>query len=202
MCFVMRLYYFSLLFLAFLVFGCDSKKPKDSQDKDRVENSSISSVGYNQKLEVVRANFKRINSIKHWTVIDSVELDDSTEGGQAKFYFANKQLQKIVAVYYGESGKNVIEYYLLDSKLSFVYREDIRYNRPIYWNESDDDEKFDSEKSAISKTRSYFFNDVLFEQIKETKESQEILKDHLEKQQESIQADYSSLKQLSLVRQI
>ena len=201
MCFVMRIYYFNILFITFLVFGCDSKKSKDSQAKIGVENSSISSVDYNQKMEVIRANFKRINSMKNWTVVDSVELDDSTEGGQAKFYFANKQLQKIVAVYYGESGKNVIEYYLLDSKLSFVFRKEFRYNRPIYWNELDDEE-FDLNKSIITETRSYFYKDVLFEQVEKSKELHEVLNENLEKEQESIKEDYNTLKQMSLVRQI
>lgn len=201
MCFVMRIYYFGVLILTFLLFGCDSKETKVTSQNVISENPSISSVDSDEKMNAIRDNFKRINSIKNWTVIDSVELEGSTEGGQAKFYFANKQLQKIVAVYYGESGKNVIEYYLLDSKLSFVFKKEFRYNRPIYWNEPND-EKFDLDKSVITETRSYFYKDVLFEQIKSTKETHEIIKESLEKEQELIKTDYNTLKQLSLVRQI
>ena len=201
MCLDMRIYYFNILFITFLVFGCDSKMTNVSQTQRTFENSLDTSLSSNEKMEIIRNNFKRINSIKNWTVIDSVELEGSTEGGQAKFYFANKQLQKIVAVYYGESGKNVIEYYLLDSKLSFVFRKEFRYNRPIYWNEPND-EKFDLDKSVITETRSYFYKDVLFEQIKSTKETNDILKENLVKEQKLIEADYNSLKQLSLVRQI
>ena len=201
MCFVMRIYYFNILFITFLVFGCDSKMTNVSQTQRTFENSLDTSLSSNEKMEIIRNNFKRINSIKNWTVVDSVELDDSTEGGQAKFYFANKQLQKIVAVYYGESGKNVIEYYLLDSKLSFVFRKEFRYNRPIYWNELDDEE-FDLNKSIITETRSYFYKDVLFEQVEKSKELHEVLNENLEKEQESIKEDYNTLKQMSLVRQI
>lgn len=201
MCLDMRIYYFNILFITFLVFGCDSKMTNVSQTQRTFENSLDTSLSSNEKMEIIRNNFKRINSIKNWTVIDSVELEGSTEGGQAKFYFANKQLQKIIAVYYGESGKNVIEYYLLDSKLSFVFRKEFRYNRPIYWNEPND-EKFDLDKSVITETRSYFYKDVLFEQIKSTKETNDILKENLGKEQKLIEADYNSLKQLSLVRQI
>ena len=197
----MRIYYFNILFITFLVFGCDSKMTNVSQTQRTFENSLDTSLSSNEKMEIIRNNFKRINSIKNCTVIDSVELEGSTEGGQAKFYFANKQLQKIIAVYYGESGKNVIEYYLLDSKLSFVFRKEFRYNRPIYWNEPND-EKFDLDKSVITETRSYFYKDVLFEQIKSTKETNDILKENLVKEQKLIEADYNSLKQLSLVRQI
>ena len=62
--------------------------------------------------------------------------------------------------------------------------------------------KFDLDKSVITETRSYFYKDVLFEQIKSTKETNDILKENLVKEQKLIEADYNSLKQLSLVRQI
>lgn len=197
----MKIYYILTFFVSFAMISCNSSTSNSLETKVISENQSSLSSDFDDKMEKIRANFKRINSIKNWTVIDSVELYNSTEGGQAKFYFANKQLQKIEAVYYGESGKAVVEYYLLESKLSFVFRKEFRYNRPIYWNESGD-EKFDLEKSKIFETRSYFYKDSLFEQIKSSEEKKEILNNNLEKEQQSIKADFNELKQLSLVRQI
>ncbi|WP_177760794.1 hypothetical protein [Flavobacterium sp. I3-2] len=197
----MKIYYILTFFVSFTMISCNSSTSNSLETKVISENQSSLSSDFDDKIEKIRANFKRINSIKNWTVIDSVELYNSTEGGQAKFYFANKQLQKIEAVYYGESGKAVVEYYLLESKLSFVFRKEFRYNRPIYWNESGD-EKFDLEKSKIFETRSYFYKDSLFEQIKSSEEKKEILNNNLEKEQQSIKADFNELKQLSLVRQI
>lgn len=110
-------------------------------------------------------------------------------------------MQKIVAVYYGETGQAIEGYYLLDSKLSFVFRKEFRYNRPIYWDERND-EKFDFDKSIITETRSYFYKDVLFEQIKSSEGNIEILNDNLEKEQESIKINFNKLKQMSLTRQI
>lgn len=197
----MKIYYILTFFVSFAMISCNSSTSNSLETKVISENQSSLSSDFDDKIEKIRANFKRINSIKNWTVIDSVELYNSTEGGQAKFYFANKQLQKIEAVYYGESGKAVVEYYLLESKLSFVFRKEFRYNRPIYWNESGD-EKFDLEKSKIFETRSYFYKDSLFEQIKSSEEKKETLNNNLEKEQQSIKADFNELKQLSLVRQI
>lgn len=197
----MKIYYILTFFVSFAMISCNSSTSNSLETKVISENQSSLSSDIDDKMEKIRANFKRINSIKNWTVIDSVELYNSTEGGQAKFYFANKQLQKIEAVYYGESGKAVVEYYLLESKLSFVFRKEFRYNRPIYWNESGD-EKFDLEKSKIFETRSYFYKDSLFEQIKSSEEKKETLNNNLEKEQQSIKADFNELKQLSLVRQI
>lgn len=188
-------------FVSFAIFSCNSSVSNNAETKVISENQSSSSSDFDDKMEAIRANFKRINSIKNWTVVDSVELYNSTEGGQAKFYFANKKLQKVEAIYYGETGKSVVEYYLLDSKLSFVFRKDFRYNRPIYWSESND-EKFDLDKSKITETRSYFYKDSLFEQIKSTENKKETLMNNLEKEQESIKKDFIELKKLSLVRQI
>lgn len=197
----MKVYYILTFFVSFAMFSCNSSTSNKVETKIISENQSSLSSDFDDKMEKIRANFKRINSIKNWTVIDSVELYNSTEGGQAKFYFANKQLQKIEAVYYGESGKVIEEYYLLESKLSFVFRKEFRYNRPIYWNEQND-EKFDFDKSIITETRSYFYKDSLFEQIKSSEEKKETLNNNLEKEQQSIKADFNELKQLSLVRQI
>ena len=144
---------------------------------------------------------KKINNIHKWTVVDSVDLFESTEGGEAKFYFSNKQLQKISVIYFGETGKTIEDYYLLDSKLSFVFRKELRYNRPIFWDEPDD-EKFDIDKSIITETRSYFYKDVLFEQIISSEGNKEIRNDNLENEQESIKTNFNKLKQMSLTRQI
>lgn len=197
----MKVYYILTFFVSFAIFSCNSSVSNNAETKVISENQSSSSSDFDDKMEAIRANFKRINSIKNWTVVDSVELYNSTEGGQAKFYFANKKLQKVEAIYYGETGKSVVEYYLLDSKLSFVFRKDFRYNRPIYWSESND-EKFDLDKSKITETRSYFYKDSLFEQIKSTENKKETLMNNLEKEQESIKKDFIELKKLSLVRQI
>lgn len=201
----MKSFLLILLSCSFLLISCKKDKKRndaDSQDKIVLKsNEVVNNINFEKEIQLIKDNFHRINAIKKWTVIDSVDLYETTEGGEAKFYFSNKKLQKIVAVYYGEAGQAVEEYYLLDSKLSFVFRKDFSYNRPIYWDEPND-EKFSFDKSIITETRSYFYKDVLFEQIKTSEDNKEILNDNLEKEQESIKMIFNKLKQMSLTRQI
>lgn len=75
------------------------------------------------RLKPIRENFKRINSITNWTSIDTEELSESTEGGEAKFYYQNGQLEKIVTRHYGETFQLLTEYYLLNGQLSFVFEK-------------------------------------------------------------------------------
>lgn len=122
------------------------------------------------RLKLIRANFKRINSITNWTSIDTEELSESTEGGKAKFYYKNRQLEKIVTCNYGEIGQLLTEYYLLDEQLSFVFEKSYNYNRPFYYEstamkENNDTEAFDFDKSEIIEDRSYFENGKLLHQI-------------------------------------
>lgn len=201
----MKSFLLVLFSCCFLLISCKKDKKgntDDSQDKIEVNSSEVvRNSNFDKEIQLIKDNFRSINAIKKWTVVDSVDLYESTEGGEAKFYFSNKKLQKIVAVYYGETGQAIEEYYLLDSKLSFVFRKEFRYNRPIYWDERND-EKFDFDKSIITETRSYFYKDVLFEQIKSSEGNIEILNDNLEKEQESIKTNFNKLKQMSLTRQI
>lgn len=46
-------------------------------------------------------------------------------------YFDGPTIVKVVATYYGETGKSLEEYYFADEKLIFVYRKESRYNRPL-----------------------------------------------------------------------
>lgn len=114
------------------------------------------------RLKPIQANFKRINSNTNWTSIKKKDIEgESAEGGEATYYYKNKRLEKIMARHYGEMGQVLIEYYLLNGKLSFVFEKDYKYNRPLFYNmkamkENNDTEAFDFEKSEIMETRNYF----------------------------------------------
>lgn len=114
------------------------------------------------RLKPIQANFKRINSITKWTSIRKKSIEgESAEGGEATFFFKNNRLEKILARHYGEMGQRLIEYYLLNGQLSFVFQKDYQYNRPIFYDvkamkENNDTETFDFKKSEIMETRNYF----------------------------------------------
>lgn len=123
-----------------------------------------------ERLHPIRDNFKRINATTQWTKVITKELWESTEGGEAKFYYQNNVLEKIVSKFFGETYLHLNEYYFLEGNLSFVYEKSYQYNRPIYYdermmNENFDTEYFDFEKSQIVEVRNYFENRKLILQI-------------------------------------
>lgn len=142
------------------------------------------------RLKPIKENFKRINSITKWDKIERKDVfDKSSEGGEVSYYYSDNKLEKIVAIYYGESGKYISEYYLLDDTLSFVFEQEHRYNRPIYWTpetakENGDSEAFDLKKSQISEIRSYFEKGKIIYQLPEKmlniEQKEQEIKDDLE----------------------
>ncbi|MGV0924308.1 hypothetical protein [Empedobacter tilapiae] len=137
-----------LLLIPFIIFSTFNVFAQKQKDSKKVE--VIVSKDLENKLEPIKSNFKRINSILNWTEIKEVETDDSTEGGFINYYFLNDKLEKIVVRKFGESGQYFAEYYLLNHKLSFVFEQDTTYNFPLYWKE------FDDKKSKIEDSRYYF----------------------------------------------
>jgi len=86
---------------------------------------------------VIRPNFQRINNTKNWLYVEEIEnFDLSLEGALITFYYSKSGLEKVVAELYGETGKRVIEYYLLHGRLSFIYdvvtRSDTKTERRWY----------------------------------------------------------------------
>ncbi|MGL6126626.1 hypothetical protein [Chryseobacterium artocarpi] len=136
----------------------DTVRIKESRNEEDIEPNEY----LKDRLKPIQANFKRINSITKWTSIKKKSIEgESAEGGEASFYYKNKRLEKIIARHYGETGQVLIEYYLLNGNLSFVFEKDYKYNRPLFYDqktmkENNDTEFFDFEKSEITETRNYF----------------------------------------------
>lgn len=131
------------------------KEAFNEKDTTKVENLK-------DRLKPIQANFKRINSITKWTSVEKRSIEgESAEGGEAVFYYTNKNLEKVIARHYGEMGQVLIEYYLLNGQLSFVFEKEYKYNRPLFYDvkamkENKDTEAFDFKKSKITLTRNYF----------------------------------------------
>lgn len=80
----------------------------------------------------------------------------STEGGVLVAYFDGPAIMKIVATFYGESGKASEEFYYWEGKLIFVLRTDYRYNKPL-----------SGKVVRTTMNRYYFSNDKLIRWIDE-----------------------------------
>lgn len=206
--------YFSLTLLILLFVSCgkttkeEVQKNKDSAfvKSDRFyelkETFSQEDVPVNEYfsdlLKPIRANFKRINSITDWTSVDTEELWETTEGGEATYYYQNEQLEKIITRHYSETGQLLTEYYLQNEELSFVFEKQLTYNRPFYYDtiamkENNDTEVFDFDKSEIIEDRSYFENGKLVHQINSQDCGAPFANDYLLEEQKRIRADFDKL---------
>ncbi len=171
-----NIYFFIILiFNLAITVNCQNIKSIESNDSIQLtESYKQEDLPINDyltsELQPVRDNFKRLNAIKKWAKIKKIKLLESTEGGEATYYFQNKNLEKIITHNFGETFQKLTEYYLKNGKLSFVFEKTLQYNRPIYYDsiakkENHDTEEFDINKSEIIEERSYFNNGKLLHQI-------------------------------------
>ncbi len=169
--------------------GSPNKKEKDSflikesfNQVDKPTNEYLI-----ERLKPIRENFKRINSIQmnDWSSVVTQYLEGTNEGGEVTYYHWNNELDKIVTKEYGETFQVLTEYYLMNGKLSFVYQKVLKYNRSIWKQkpEQDDKEVFDIAKSEIEETRSYFENGKLINQISSEDCGSPFSEEYLQEQQ-------------------
>lgn len=154
------------------------------------------------QLAPIRANFKRINSISKWTSTTTIELEESTEGADATFYYLNGTLEKITTRHFGETFQQLTEYYLLNDQLSFVFEKALKYNRPIFYDsvamkENNDNEAFDIKKSEIVEDRSYFAHGKLLHQVNNQDCGSPFSNEYLLDEQKRLMPDFERLKALS-----
>lgn len=129
----------------------------------------LSAVELEEKLKPVQENVRRINTIQKWSFTSKKDLGETTEGGEADFYYLDGRLEKIVMRQFGETFQKLTEFYMLDGELSFAFEKESRYNRPIYWDstamiESGDNQTWDAEKSEVTEIRNYFVEGKLLRQ--------------------------------------
>jgi hypothetical protein len=132
----------------------------------------------------IRQHYAQINSSAAKYKRVKKELSGfSAEGGELVAYFHGPSVMKMVATYFGESGKASEEYYFWDGKLIFVLRKDHRYNKPL-----------SGKIISTKEDRFYFSNDKLIRWIDENaKEVASDKPEYAEKQKEYLE----SSKQLS-----
>lgn len=154
------------------------------------------------RLKPIQTNFKRINSITKWTSIQKKSIEgESAEGGEATFFFKGKHLEKVLAIHYGEIGQALIEYYLLNGQLSFVFQKDYKYNRPMFYDvkamkENNDTEAFDFKKSEIMETRNYFEKGHLFHIVNSQDCGAPFSGEYMAEEEKSMQEDFKRLMKL------
>jgi hypothetical protein len=150
------------------------------------------------ELKPIRANFKRINSIEKWDVIDSIEIWESNEGGHANFFYSNGVLEKVLVRHFGETYQDLTEYYLLNGQLSFTFEKQSKYNRPLLYDsasmiENNDDQVWDYDKSEIHEFRNYFYNGKLIRQLYNQDCGAPFAQEYLEAEQQRILTEFNNM---------
>jgi len=205
---------FAIGFLLMTAYGCNGTQNNVVEVKlDSLQSSTTDSV-FDQKnsssdevidtvsdreLVSIRENFKKINSIQKWTSVVTKELDEeSTEGGEARYFYAKGKLEKITTWHFGEIFQAKTEYYLLENRLSFVYEKILRYNRPITFDSADmqkhgDSAVFDIKKSEPIEHRSYFKNGKLIYGINSPNPAKPLSKEELLNEEKRLNETFESL---------
>ena len=178
----------------------DLREKYEQQEKDSLKSDTVFEKYLGQRLKPIRANLKRINEITEWTSVDKRKLNQSTEGGAATYYFLQDTLLKVVAIHFGETGKNIQEFYIKNGQLSFVFEQQYQYNRPITWDstamkENNVTETFDIDKSEIIEDRSYFSKGELIRQINNQDCGSPFAEDYLKQEQVRLKTEFEKLKE-------
>jgi hypothetical protein len=104
-------------------------------------------------VQLIRKQYAAINKrARKYRRVNKELSGFSLEGGKLVAYFDGPAIVKIVATYYGESGRSLEEYYYANEKLIFVFRKEFRYDTPM-----------SGKVVHTYESRFYFANDRLIE---------------------------------------
>jgi hypothetical protein len=119
-----------------------------------------------QTVARARQNYASIEgNLKSFQRVTSDLSGYSTEGGTLVAYFQGGAVRKLVAQYYGESGRATEEHYFSGGRLFFVLRTELRYDKPQTF---DADQKQRAKVATREQNRSYFAQGKLVRWVDET----------------------------------
>jgi hypothetical protein len=128
-------------------------------------------------IETIRQRYTQINrNAPNYRKVKKSLSGFSAEGGEMTAYFHGPTVMKIVATYFGETGRATEEFYYWDGKLIFVFRKDSRYSKPL-----------SGKVVSTKEDRFYFNNDKLIRWINPSgKEMAETAEGYAEKQSDYV----------------
>ncbi len=86
----------------------------------------------NDAIESIRQHYASINrNAARYRRVKKNLTGFSAEGGELVAYLHGPSAVKMVATFFGETGRSVEEYYFWDGKLIFVLSTDNRYDKPL-----------------------------------------------------------------------
>lgn len=86
----------------------------------------------NDAIESIRQRYAGINqNVSRYRQVKKNLSGFSAEGGELVAYFHGPSVMKMVATFFGETGRSVEEYYFWNGQLIFVLRTESRYDKPL-----------------------------------------------------------------------
>ena len=83
-------------------------------------------------IHAIRDRYNAINkNIRRYKTVKKSLSGFSAEGGELVAHLDKKVIVKMVATYYGETGRSIEEYYYSNGELIFVFRKQLNYDRPL-----------------------------------------------------------------------
>jgi hypothetical protein len=84
------------------------------------------------EIESIRQHYASINqNVTRYRRVKKNLTGFSAEGGELFAYFHGPSVMKMVATFYGETGRTVEEYYFWNGQLIFVLQTENRYEKPL-----------------------------------------------------------------------
>jgi hypothetical protein len=154
----MKTLHIRLLTVAFIaVFSTASANNSHVHDLIIDHHIQVTDSSGSEKVKSIRLMVAKIdNDLPKYRKVTISNVDgESTEGNEHIKYFENENVKKIIAIYYGETGKALEEYYFDNTSLIFFYRRENRYEVPINVNSS-------VKIASTEEKRYYFYNGKLF----------------------------------------
>src|ERR1043166_7674639 len=97
-----------------------------------VAGSPTSSPQVNDPIESIRQHYANINqNLSRYRRVKKNLSGYSAEGGELIAYFHGPSVMKMVATFFGETGRTVEEYYYWNGQLIFVFQTESRYDKPL-----------------------------------------------------------------------
>ena len=94
--------------------------------------TAIPSPQTTDAIESIRQHYANINQkVARYRRVKKSLSGYSAEGGELLAYFHGPTVMKMVATFFGETGRAVEEYYFWNGQLIFVLNTDNRYDKPF-----------------------------------------------------------------------
>lgn len=121
------------------------------------QNNDSLANNIREKYKVIR------NSLGSYDTTMVEIWHEGTEKGETIAYFNKLELKMIETLWFGESGKKIVEYYFGNGKLIFALNQDFDNNRDEKTAKGNGgNEALDQNKTVIKEDRYYFYNEKLF----------------------------------------